>query len=101
MPEITDAAHSGKGKIHGYCTIHVELDDKGQPIDWMFIHVNEELAKIEGRSSEELIGHRFFELFPNGDRKWLKFYYEAAYLGKSVNYDDISDEIGLYLHIEA
>ena len=101
MPETTGAAQSGQNKIHGYCTIRVELDDKDQPCDWIFVHANEELAKIEGIPLERLIGHRFFELFPNGDHKWLRFYYEAAYLGKSVHLDDISDEIGMYLHIEA
>ena len=94
MPEMTDTTRSNKSEIHGYCTIRVELDDKGQPIDWIFLHANEELARIEGKSLEQLIGHRFLELFPDGDRKWLRFYYDAAYLGKSVTTDDISEEIG-------
>ncbi len=98
MPKTTQPA---LGKPHGYCTIRVELDDNGHPIDWTFIHVNEELAKIEGKSQEELTGHRFFEVFPNGNRKWLRHYYDAAYRGLSVYFDDISEEIGLYLHVEA
>ncbi len=100
MADYTDDL-SIKNKIHGFCVIRVELDDKGNPVDWTFINANEELARIEGKSLEELIGHRFYEIFPNGDCKWLKYYYEAAYLGKNVGFDDISDEIDLYLHVEA
>ena len=90
-----------KAKIHGYCIIRVELDDGGQPVDWTYIHANEELARLDRKPLDQLIGHRFYEIFPNGSRKWLQLFYEAAYLGKSVAYDDISEEIGLYLHVEA
>ena len=100
MPETTDAAYSGKNKIHAYCTIRVELDEEGLPIDWTFIHANEELAQLEGKSLKQLIGHRFFEIFPDGDHNWLKFCYDAAYQGKSVAFDNISKESGVYLHVE-
>ncbi len=101
MSEKADVAYIGKGGIHGHCIIRVDLDDMGQPVDWVFVHANEELAKIEGRPLEQLIGHSFHEVFPAGDGKWLQFCYEAAYLGKSVCCDDISENIGLYMHVEA
>ncbi len=101
MSDMTDTAYFEKGELHGYALIRVELDNDGRPIDWTFIHATEELARIEGVALDQLIGRRFFEIFPNGDRKWLKHYYEAAYLGKSISFDDISDEVGKYLHVEA
>ncbi len=101
MLGMTDTTRIDKGEIHGYCTIRVELDDKGQPIDWTFLYANAELARLDRKTLDQLIGHRFYEIFPNADRKWLKFYYEAAYLGKSVAVDDISEEFGVYLHMEA
>ena len=98
MPEkMTD----GKAKIHGFCIIKVELDDNRQPVDWTYIHANEELARLDRKPLEELLGHRYYEIFSDGDRKWLQLFYEAAYEGKSVALDDISENIGLYLHIEA
>ena len=100
MTKMTDTAYIGKNEIHGYCIIRVELDGKGQPIDCTFIHVNEELAQLEGKPPEQLIGHRFYDVFPNSDRKWLKFYYDAAYQGKSVAFDNISEALGKYLHVE-
>ncbi len=101
MPDMTDTAYIGDNEIHGYCTIRVELDEAGQPFDWTFIHANEELARIEGRTPDQLIGHRFSELFPDGSRKWLEFCYEAACQGRSVNLNDVSEDKEIYLHAEA
>ncbi len=100
MSELYNS-YLGKGEPHGYCMIHVELNDAGQPVDWVFLTANEELGRIEGVALDQLIGQKFYELFPDGDSKWLHYYYQAAYEGKSVSFDDISEEIGLYLHIEA
>ena len=85
---------------NGFCLIHVDLDAGGKPVDWTFIYANEALAKLEGKTVEEMTGHRFFELFPNGDRKWLHPYYEAAYEGRSGCFDDISGEVHRYLHVD-
>ena len=86
---------------HGVCIIHVDLDSKGQPVDWTFVECNQALAEMEGFSKEDLLGSRFFDLFPNGSRKWLKYYYAAAYEDTYHEFDEISEEIGIYLHIAA
>ena len=100
MPEKTDVTKIDESKIHGYCTIKVELDDNGQACDLTFITINEELAQIIGRPVDQLIGDGFYKVFPKGDRKWLKQFYEAAYLKKSINFDDISKEVEQYIHME-
>lgn len=87
---------------HGVCLIHVDLDDDGRPVDWTFEYCNQALAELEGFSTpEEVIGKRFYELFPEGDHKWVSYYYEAAYNHKYQELDDISDSVGVYLHVEA
>lgn len=84
---------------NAFCVIHVELDENNNPIDWTFEYCNDALAKLENKPKEELIGHKFYSIFPNGDRKWLKPYYEAAYLNKPSKFEEISEELGVYLHI--
>lgn len=86
---------------HGVCVIHVEVDHEGKPFDWTFVYCNAVLAEMEGYPKEELTGKRFFDLFPDGNRKWLDYYYAAAYEHTYQEFDEISEEIGLYLHIEA
>ena len=84
-----------------YCLIKVELDEEGNPFDFTFLYCNEALAKLEGKTKEKLIGKRFYEIFPNGNRKWLTYYYKAAYQNETASFDDLSEEIGSYLHIDA
>ena len=85
---------------HAFCLIRVELDEAGEPYDWTFLYCNDALAKLEGLPKEKIQGHRFYELFPNGNRKWLQPYYESAYEGKASTCTDISEEIDKYLQIE-
>ncbi len=105
MAELLDRNHFSidvnRYNPNGFCLIHVDLDDGGKPVDWTFIYVNEALCRMEGKTEEELTGHRFYEIFPDGSRKWLQHYYEAAYLHKGVSFDELSEEIDCYLHIEA
>ena len=98
---MTDSAYVDKEEIHGYCTLQVELDDAGKPVDLICVQANEELAQIEGIPLEKLVGHRFSEVFPNGDSRWLEFCYEAAYKGKTLGADNISEASGMYMHAEA
>ena len=85
---------------HAICVIHVDLNQNKEPVDWTFVYCNEPLAKLEGVAKEKLIGRKFYDIFPNGDRKWLKPYYKAAYEGIADEFDDVSEEIDQYLHVE-
>ena len=84
----------------GFCVIHIELDADGEPVDWTFVHVNEYLAKLENSTPEDMVGHRFFELFPDRNHTRLPLHYEAAYHGKQASFDDISEEMGRFVHID-
>ncbi len=85
---------------NAFCIIRVELDERGEPADWTFLYVNETLARLEGREPEELVGHRFFELFPERDRSRLALHYRAAWQNRNVSFDDVSEETGRYVHID-
>ena len=69
---MTDIAYVAKNEIHGYCTLQVELDDAGKPVDIICVQANEELAQIEGIPLEKLVGQRFSEVFLNVDSRWLE-----------------------------
>lgn len=82
-----------------YCVIKVILDKRGEPVDWEFTYINDALAKIEGFEKEQLLNVHFFEVFPDGDGKWLKYYYSAAYENESVLIEDYSKEVNKVLRI--
>ena len=101
VPASAVDMYSGRAIVHGHAVIRVELDDDGKAVDLTYIEANEELAGMDGKPLNQLIGHRYYEIFPKGDRKWLDIFYRAAWKGESVAVDDIAEEIGLYLHVEA
>ena len=82
-----------------FCVIRVELDENGEPVDWTFLYCNEALAEIEGRPQNELLGHRFYEMFPKCDRDWVKPYYKAAYEKIPIEFDTFTLIEGKYLHV--
>ena len=82
-----------------FCVIKIDMEDE-KPVDWHFVYCNDALARLEGVSKEELLTKGFYEIFPAGNRKWLSAYYRAAYHMEPQSFDDISEEIGVYLHID-
>lgn len=97
--ELALAKTFDKSKM-AYCVIHVLLNEEGKPYDWEFVYLNDALAQIEGKPKEELLHHRFFEIFPNADAKWLDYYYPAAYEGKQFIFQEVSEEIGVFLKVQ-
>lgn len=80
----------------GFCIVHLELDANHQPIDWTYLYCNDYFAKLENKPKEELKGQRFYDLFPNAERKYLATFYRAAYGKEVIEYDEISEKLGHY-----
>ena len=54
---------------------------------------------VEGVPIEEMVNHSFYEVFKNGDRKWLVAYADVALNGINRVLHDYSPEIGKNLTI--
>ncbi len=81
------------------CIIYVNLNEKGEPFDFTYVHVNKIFSKLINKPLEELVNNSFFTLFPNGNSKWLKYYYDAAYKKEVIEFDDVSNILNLFMHI--
>lgn len=82
-----------------FCVIRIDMEE-GSPADWHFVYCNDALARLEGVPKDELLQKSFYEIFPEGSRKWLSAYYRAAYYMEPQSFEDISEKIGMYLHID-
>ncbi len=78
--------------------VQVLLDEKGKPYDWIFTHGNEAMVRMGHTPKEQLFGRRYSEIYKDADRKWLTPYYEAAWLGKTLEFDEYSANLKRYLH---
>lgn len=79
--------------------IRIDIDDNGDPCDFVFVYVNDALAELEGLPKERLLGSSFYDIFTAGDKKWLLHYWKTAYHGTKQEISDYSPEIDKHLSI--
>ena len=82
-----------------FCVIELAFDANGRGVDFVFRYCNEEMAVVEGIPVSEMLNNSFYEVFENGDKKWLVTYADVALNGKKVILHDYSPEIGKDLTI--
>lgn len=82
-----------------FTVFKVEVDERGNPCDLIFVYANKALAQLENTTREKLIGSSFYDIFKNGDRKWLNIYWETAYKGVTREIEAYSHEIEKFLSI--
>ena len=82
-----------------FCVIELVFDANGRGVDFVFRYCNEEMAVVEGVPVSEMLNNSFYEVFKNGDKKWLVSYADVALNGTKVILHDYSPEIGKDLTI--
>ncbi len=82
-----------------FCVIELVFNQDGHGIDFIFRYCNAEMANVEGIPVEEMLDRSFYEIFRNGDKKWLVAYADVALNGTKHTLHDYSPEINKYLTI--
>lgn len=82
-----------------YCVIELAFDECGHGIDFIFRYCNKHMEVVEGIPVEEMLNRSFYEVFKDGDRKWLVTYADVALNGVKRILHDYSPEIDKYLTI--
>lgn len=82
-----------------FCIIELVFDENGHGVDFVFRYCNDAMTDVEGVPVSEMINRSFYEVFKNGDRKWLVAYADVALNGKTRIMTDYSPEIDKQLTI--
>ena len=82
-----------------FCVIELVFNKDGRGVDIIFRYCNAEMANVEGVPVEEMLNRSFYEIFRNGDKKWLVAYADVALNGTKHTLHDYSPEIDKYLTI--
>ncbi len=56
--------HLFEQMLESYTLYEVVRDGVGNPVDYLIVELNEKAADVFGRSREELVGQRLFDIFP-------------------------------------
>ncbi len=74
----------------------IVLDEEGEPVDFVYIDINEKFEKLFGLDKEKLIGKRVGELHARLKPirlDWLPDYAEVALTGESIEFEKYLDEL--------
>lgn len=82
-----------------YCVIELVFDGDGRGIDFIFRYCNKYMEVVEGIPLKDMLDRSFYEVFKNGDKKWLISYADVALNGTKHTLRDYSPEINQYLTI--
>ena len=82
-----------------FCIIELVFDANGHGVDFVFRYCNDEMSVVEGVPVSEMLNRSFYEVFENGDKKWLVTYADVALNGNKHILHDYSPEIDKTLTI--
>lgn len=82
-----------------FCVIEMVFDERGHGIDFIFRYCNAEMELLEGKKIGDMLGKSFYEIFENGDKKWLITYADVALNGNNRIVEGYSPEIDSNLKI--
>ncbi len=68
----------------------VHLDENGNPVDVTIEYLNAAMAATADSVPSQLCGKNVYEIWPDGDRAWLDYYYRAAYCDEAVEFETVS-----------
>ena len=88
----------------GYAFHKILCDEKGVPIDYIFLEINETFEKYTGLKAEKLIGKKITETLPkikDDDFDWIKFYGNIALNNKTEEIEQFSLPLNKWFMLKA
>jgi PAS domain S-box-containing protein len=90
--------------IDGFSYQRIIVDEKGKPIDYVFLEVNEAFARITGLKKEDVIGRRATEVLPgieNDPSDWIGTYGRVALSRESARFESFSIQLNKWFEVSA
>ncbi|MEA4975938.1 MAG: PAS domain S-box protein [Paludibacter sp.] len=88
--------------ILGYAYHRIVLDDKGIPVDYVFLEVNSAFENLTGLKRENILNKSIKETLPGiteEDFDWIGFYGEVALNGLERNFDQYSQPLDKWYRV--
>lgn len=74
----------------GLAVHEIILDDKGKPIDYQYVEVNDSYLRLFGYERENLIGRRISDIVPTLEKYWIETFGNVALTGEPKYYENYS-----------
>lgn len=85
-----------------YSCIKVIFNKKGEPVDFQFLSVNRAYEKLMGLKNEQIIGKKYYELFPTGwegEANWIDDQKNAIVERKLFQFDIKREDLEKWIRV--
>jgi PAS domain S-box-containing protein len=92
--------HSLFSKMTEAFALHeIILDEKGQPVDYRFLEINQAFESMTGLQFEQVIDKTAREVLPGLENQWIQRYGEVALTGQEAYFEDYNHNLDRWFRI--
>jgi len=86
---------------NGFALHEIIVDNNGEPTDYQFLEVNSAFEEMTGFQGENIVGKTVLEVLPKTEPYWIETYGKVALAGKSIHFENYSQELDKYFEVLA
>jgi PAS domain S-box-containing protein len=86
---------------NGFALHEIICDKDGLPVDYLFLEVNSAFEQLTGLKGAEIVGRTVREVLPQTEDFWIRRYGEVALTGRSIRFEDYSEDLGKHYEVLA
>ncbi len=83
----------------GFALHEIICDEKGTPVDYRFLEINQAFERYTGLKRDEVIGKTKNEVLPEDDDFWIETYGKVALTGEPVHFDNYSSALDRHYEV--
>jgi PAS domain S-box-containing protein len=104
--EVSEQNYSAlfENMLDGIAYHKIILDENGQPVDYVFIEVNEAFEKLTGLKRTDILGKPVTQVIPGIEKDradWIGTYGKVALTGKKIRFEQYSESLDKWYFISA
>jgi len=85
----------------GFALHEIICDEKGRPVDYIFLGANKAFEEITGVKTETAMGRSVKDIFPGTEEHWIQTYGEVALSGKTMSFINYASELKKHFNVSA
>ena len=83
----------------GFALYELVDDDRGRPVDWRVLEVNEAYTRHTGVTRKQVVGRRMSEVFPGAVLEYLPGFAGVVETGVPLDFETYAKSVGRYQHV--
>lgn len=90
--------------LDGFAYHKIVFDENDNPVDYVFLEINDAFEKLTGLRKESLLGKRMREVFADsleGGEDWIDLYGQVVLTGKSIRFEKFFPPLGRWYSVSA